>query len=366
TESCAEVLEEEAWFKGIADELPGVLPQYQKDAALGRFAAISGHGQSTATDCLLPLFEMDRRNVARPERLLTVLSGLHRGYRDSKAIFTPSRLRDYSACPFKWLISLMPDLQAQGGDIANFAEGSLSHLVISSLFGEIRDHDGRFMPENESQYLAMLDASLATRMRDILREYGPAVEPALKAAIPKIRHRLASLLDHEIEFEAAGWEIGRFEVPLSMDCVSIGALLEGRADRISQRQGEKGIVLALIDYKKNKAPQKREYYLDEYGRLKDLQLAAYAEILVSAGNQVETAVYWSIEGCRESVVFGPTGKNKDFDDFGRERQAVEKMLETAAHSVHAGRIMTISRSKDGCKECNWKPLCRAHFSLEAP
>ncbi|MCE5256044.1 MAG: hypothetical protein LLF89_04275, partial [Spirochaetaceae bacterium] len=40
TESCAEVLEEEAWFKGIADELPGVLPQYQKDAALGRFAAI--------------------------------------------------------------------------------------------------------------------------------------------------------------------------------------------------------------------------------------------------------------------------------------------------------------------------------------
>lgn len=360
----SETREENAWFRGDAGSIPGQMPLYLKDAALGNFAEDKSAG-APVLPLAPPLFRAAGRDESRPERLMGLLTALPRGFRDSKVIFTPAKLKAYSLCPFKWLVSLVPDLQARQTNIANLAEGALSHLAISRLFGEIKKSDGEFVAKNIPDYSAALDTILGRAMADILKEYGPSVAPALRAALPKIKHRLTELLGYESEFEAAGWDIGQFEVRLDMDCGAAGAILEGRADRIARRQTESGTVLALIDYKKNNAPRKNEFYLDEDGNLRDVQLAGYTEILASGGSRVETALYWSIEKCKALVVFGPSGKVKTYETFAPERQALQIMLETAAHSVHKAQFMEVRRSGEGCRECEWKALCRAHFALEA-
>ena len=356
--------EENAWFTGDAGEIPGRMPLYLKNAALGNFMEVDRDAGAPEARLPPPLFWTARRDQSRPERLMNLLTALPRGFRDSKAIFTPAKLKAYSLCPFKWLASLVPDMETRQANIASLAEGALSHLAISRLFDEIKKSDGEFIAKNIPNYVAALDVILRRALADILKEYGPSVAPALRAALPKIKHRLAELLDYESEFEAAGWDIGQFEIRLDMDCGAAGAILEGRADRIAQRTTENGIVLALIDYKKNNAPQKKDFYLDEDGNLKDLQLAGYTEILESGGRRVETALYWSIEKCKATTVFGPAGKVKTYEDFARERRALQIMLETAAQSVHKAQFMEVRRSREGCKECEWKTLCRAHYALE--
>jgi predicted RecB family nuclease len=144
-------------------------------------------------------------------------------------------------------------------------------------------------------------------------------------------------------------------------------VLEGRADRIAEKRAESGTALALVDFKKKNTPKRSEFYLDKDSKLKNLQLAAYTEILASQGAIVETAFYWSIEKSKPVYVFSlaPQPKTKNPDEFLQERKAVRTMLEDAAQSVRAGQFMEIRPSRDACNGCQWRALCRAHYALEA-
>lgn len=379
-----EDLEEAAWFSGKASLIPQALPWYIKNAALGLFDESESYliprlMQGTVpqeTHLVTPAAsDTSVEATATPSRLIELLAKLPRAFSQGKAIFNPDRLSFYADCPFKWLVSVLPGLVVQASNATELAEGSMTHNAIARLFSEVQARDGRFIPTRLSDYDAIIDKALEQALAQTIKNSGPALEIALRSSFSRIKNRLQSLLTFEVSFEEEGWSIGDFEVPLHLDDETAGAVLEGRADRIAQRHVGDGHTFALIDFKKKNTPKKADFYLDDEGKLEDLQLAAYTEILASQGEIVETAFYWSVESTKPVCVFSTTQKwltaretkryrTKKPEEFARERKAVRNMLEKAAQSIRNGEFMKICPSKHACDACQWKALCRVHFALE--
>jgi hypothetical protein len=199
----------------------------------------------------------------------------------------------------------------------------------------------------------------------VLRKNGPALRIALELVQPKLRARMAALLAAEAKFEQGGWDIGEFEVTLSTRWAPYGIRLEGRADRIARARIDAGEpLLALVDYKKNKTPTKKDFLVDDEGKLADCQLAAYSSMLDSQGKRMGAALYWSVETCKTLTVFGPGGERPDWDSFAPERGALEAALSEASAVLSEGRFLEARPASKICRDCGFRPICRAHFSSE--
>lgn len=363
-----EARETQAWLDGNADRLPSQLLKHQKEAALGSFRR---HDDSAS---LFPPPIFIGKGPARAAVMDNAesLSGLQSCTEGPLIKFTPARLKDYSLCPFRWLMFCVLDAEKSDSSYINLAEGTFSHSVIRGLLGDISRRDGSVKSENNEIYTAMLDDSIGKNLLPLLRKYGPSIEPAIVSAVPKIKSRMERLLEFEADFEEKGWDIGVFEVQLSRLYEDMGVILEGRADRICEKSSSRTAEgpassderFAIIDYKKKNTPQKREFLADKDGRLHDFQLAGYAEMLSGEGKEVELAMYWSIDECRAAIVFGSGGARKSREEFEPERKIFLDTLSSAALSIRSGKFMTILRSNEACAPCPWKPVCRAYFSAE--
>jgi RecB family exonuclease len=278
---------------------------------------------------------------------------------------SPSRLKSLQECPFKWFVACLPDLDS-GAGTANTAEGSLAHALIRMLLQRIHETDGGFIAARLDEYRGWIDETFDRALEQTLRQQGPALEPSLSAARLKIQDRVERLLDFEEAFAAEGWEIGDFEVALSMQLESLGVSFEGRADRIatlpSSDEAQKS--LAIIDYKKGATPKKSEFLLNAENLLRDFQLAGYAAMAESAGSQVEKALYWSIEAGKAVYVFGSGKQRPDRESFEGERQALRRALDSAADVIGTGKFLVATPGKLACQNCGAKALCRALYSSE--
>jgi RecB family exonuclease len=271
-------------------------------------------------------------------------------------------------CPFRWFVSCVPGIEAPFKDPLPAAEGSLTHDLIGAILGEIASGDGRIEAIKLDEYLSILDRFFTPRLEAVLRRNGPSLRIALELVKPRLRARMAALLAAEIQFEEQGWSIGEFEVPLSASYPAYGIRLEGRADRIALMEApgiEAGEApVALIDYKKNRTPAKKDFLVDEEGKLADCQLAAYASILDSQGRNMGAALYWSIETCKPLPVFGPGGERPDWESFAPERRALDAALAEASSILAEGRFLDLKPTAAACGDCGFKPICRAHYSSE--
>jgi RecB family exonuclease len=277
------------------------------------------------------------------------------------AKFNPRSLASLLQCPFKWFVARFKDSEPRGQDKAYLAEGSLTHALVAALLSRIKDMDGRVLKEKLDSYAAALESLVPRILATQLAEYGPALRPHLTSAMPRIRHRIGKVLEFEIEFQEAGWDIGRFEVPLVQEYPEFGILLRGRADRIAFKPNGN---LALIDYKRKTAPSKKEFLVDDEGRISDFQIAAYAAILAETLGNPELGMYWSIDLSKPLTVFGPGGGRESWEDFSQEREALAKALEAAGLAVDSERYLDRQVSKEACQDCPGRPLCRAHFHSE--
>ncbi len=374
-------LETLAWLQARAELLPSILPKAKREAALGIFVPESGGEDPTGDDGLLapgispplpPPF-LTAAGSPRPEKKAldaALLQKLPSCSADPLIKITPSKLKNFVLCPFKWLLSCVPDVDKGPSAVADLAEGSLTHALIRSLFTEIADGGGAVVPGRLEESMRLLDRLLPRCLDAIIRQTGPSVEIAMLSAYPKIRDRLARLLAFETGFQSEGWNIGEFERNLSKSYESLGLLIEGRADRVACRsasgslEGSEDTLYAIIDYKKKTAPKKKDFLVGEDGRLRDFQIAGYAEMLREEGKKVELAFYWSIENCEPSTVFGPGGARAGWNDFGLERRAFAAALSATARTIREGAFMAITPSIEGCASCPTRPICRAHFSSE--
>ncbi len=278
---------------------------------------------------------------------------------------SPARLKSLQECPFKWFASCLPDLDS-GAGTANTAEGSLVHALIRMLLQRIRETDGGFVAARLDEYRGWIDETFDRALEQTLRQQGPALEPSLSSARLKIQDRVERLLAFEEAFAADGWEIGDFEVALSMPLESRGIAFEGRADRIAANAFAPAAPrrLAIIDDKKGNTPKKSDFLVNPEGVLRDFQLAGYAAMAESAGDLVEEALYWSIEASKAVFVFGSGKQRPDRDSFEPERRVLSEALDSAASRIEAGNFLDATPGKLACQNCTAKALCRALYSSE--
>ncbi len=281
----------------------------------------------------------------------------------------PRGLQFLSLCPFRWLSSGIPDFDQAGGDQYLLAEGSLLHDMIRILL-EARSRGEKPSLESTSGEEA-IERAFAMALARVARKNGPSLTVHLESSYPRIHDRIARILAYEPDFVSEGWVENEFERRLSMDEPSLGIRLDGRADRISYRShpGQERAEIphmetALVDYKRRRCPTKKEFLADESGLLKDFQITAYTVMLESENVHMEKALYWSIDEDKAVIVFGPGGDKADRAAFEPEIQAFRKALAEASEKISAARFLEIKPSKDACRDCHAKAVCRAHFSSE--
>jgi len=362
-----DVVETYAWLGARAELVPAILPNANKEAALG----ILTQGEGKQRSIPLPFFTA--ANHPRPAGNAldsALLQKLPSCSADPLIKISPSRLNNFVLCPFKWLLSCIPGVDKGPAAVSDLAEGSLTHGLIRVLFTEIAKRDGAFVTEHIEEYVQWLDGFLESCLDSLLSQTGPSTEIAMLSAYPKIRDRIARLLVFETGFKAQGWNIGDFESSLSRIYEEFGLVIEGRADRISERPAtvddreQDGKLYAIIDYKKKTTPKKKNFLVGEDGKLHDFQIAGYAEMLEGEGKHVDLALYWSVDECKSSTVFGLGGARSGWEDFINERKAFAAAMESTARTLHEGKFMAITPSIEGCASCAIKPICRAHFSSE--
>lgn len=279
--------------------------------------------------------------------------------------FSPSSLGKIEECPFKWFMACIPLVESRMASTVPMAEGNLLHSLICSILTLIEEKDGFCHAGNIETYLRWLDEILPREMAGILRSAGPALQDALETGFPRLKSRIATLLQREAEFQADGWNAGTFEIPLSSVFEESGILLSGRADRIASRTRADGSEeFAIIDYKRDSTPKRGDFLVDDEGSLKDFQLASYSTMLEGQGRQVERAMYWSVEQGKLVVVFGPGGKIPARSEFEPQMAALKAALLRAACRIRDGRFLDITPSPAACRNCDARPMCRARFATE--
>jgi RecB family exonuclease len=363
-----DTLETMAWRNLAPGTLPARFPRPSEEAALGLLGGELGDkplgepgGGRFPPPVLTSAAQPRGGNRLDPSLLLALPSC------DASPLvkLSPSRLKSLQECPFKWFASCLPELDS-GAGTANTAEGSLAHALIRMLLQRIQETDGGFIAARLDEYRGWIDETFDRALEQTLRQQGPALEPSLSAARLKIQDRVERLLDFEEAFAAEGWEIGDFEVALSMPLESLGVSFEGRADRIATLPPSDGALknLAIIDYKKGNTPKKSEFLVNAESLLRDFQLAGYAAMAESAGALVEKALYWSIEAGKAVYVFGSGKHRPDRESFKGERQALQKALDSAAEIIGTGKFLDAMPGKLACQNCGAKALCRALYSSE--
>ncbi|HTX73019.1 MAG TPA: PD-(D/E)XK nuclease family protein [Rectinemataceae bacterium] len=343
--------EARAW--STAAGLPAALLPMQKEAALRAAPSLAAKGSDYGSSGTLA---SSRARVAVLAPRLTA-AGLLR--------LSATQLEEYLACPFGWLLARGLGLEEEPSGVGFFdarLAGEMAHAAIRALFQEIAA-SGPFVSAQRARYEALIPAVLNEALRRFEAEKGPFLVPMFSAYRPLLADRLRRLLAAESWME--GWEAGEFEASFERDYPELGALLQGRADRVAQRGDE----IAIIDYKKRKLPRKADLVIDPDpeggGGLAALQIAAYVTLAEAGGGRVERAAYWSIEDAKRLVVVGEDGL-RSREDYAAELLAFERSLAVVAKGLAAGdfRLGSGEACAAGGDTCGWAAICRCRYATE--
>ncbi len=297
-----------------------------------------------------------------PQAIAGALRGIQSFWRGEALRFSPSKLETFLQCPFKWLLCSTPGIDSLPSDPSLLAEGSLMHAVIRMMMENVRERDGRIRADHVEEYLSAFGGIFSRCLTATLRQSGAALRPGLEALRLRLRDRVKRLLEFEIELLNEGWEIGDFELTLAMAFDEGNIVLEGRADRVLQRSG--GNEVAVIDYKRKTIPARKDLALREDGSLREFQVASYALMLAETGKEPRLGLYWSIEGCKSAVAFGPGGGRSSWMDFEPERRELMRLVAASAERIRSGSCLNATPSVEACDNCALRSICRALYSSE--
>jgi len=336
-------------------------------------------------------------------------------------VFSPHSLKERAQCGFRWFSQKLRLEDSYARDDSALLIGNFLHEAYeraakraagarisgnldgradagegenTGMCGQTNADDGGGELGRAREFSEALDAALRSSAAKILSEAGPALRPTLAALTEKARHRLTALW----EFERAvfgEYPEREFERDVALAFETEGALLHGRIDCVFSRVDDSlgGVRRSgIIDYKKNriptlsemkpKAPEAREDYAEEESddseepslALREIQIPSYALILESMGEEVEGALYWSIEKAKPAGYIRPAGSDalpkpisaayRDAADTGPARSALRRMLADAASALARGDLLDRAADRASCADCAFAPLCRYWYFLE--
>jgi len=388
-ETCALRAEAAAW-KGEA-ELPGRL--------LARQAA----AWASSAEALLRRPSRYDGGEASAEALEALAPVIRRA--DGAVKLSATTLREYLACPFAWLLSRGLRLDDEPVGVGFFdarLAGDMAHRALQRLLGAMAGL-GEIEERHRDGYMKAAKAAVQEVLPEYAVDEGPFLVPMFKSYAPLLEDRLGRLV--EALLAEPGARAGDLELELKAPYPKIGAVLEGRLDRVAylppERSGaaEAGVdgpARAIIDYKKRHTPDKKDLLSsarpkakakgkrgkdddgDEEGEvpeavaapgaageLGDYQMASYLALCAANDIRVERASFWSIEEAYEQVVVGEKGY-VPASDCGPEIAALEAAMERVAKGLRAGDFRPAASETDAaaCEGCAWKGVCRERYATE--
>ncbi len=319
--------------------------------------------------------------------------------RDGLVALSHSLLAEYRACPCRWLAGRALRVRKEILDPGFFdalLAGEMAHKAIEWLFEGMRPF-GPIDGAHLSEYRRLAENAAAAVLPPFSREKGPFLEPMFEAWSPLLTNRLLRLVDALVE--DPGWDVGELETEQLHAFPEAGFVLDGRIDRLARR----GEELSIVDYKKGHLPKGDTLVVSEgsdeadekgsgeadrkdsgdrdggsldeggeaddadgeiaskAGELANTQVAAYVTLLEAAGMRVTRASFWSIEKARALVVIGEGGLRAP-GGYEAELSSFRALATQAAQGIRAGRFGWAPPSSPSCVNCDFKPVCRSHYS----
>ncbi len=152
---------------------------------------------------------------------------------------SPTQLRDYLECPFRYYLKYILRLEridSSAQELDQRLFGSLAHSVLQS-FSSHSSRDSTDETEIARALSGLLDKASAL-------QFGSPSRASVKIQVEQLRVRLSAFAHWQAEHRAAGWEILRAEHQFSSDSLLIPA--SGSTDPIELRG-----VIDRIDYNRN-------------------------------------------------------------------------------------------------------------------
>jgi len=289
-------------------------------------------------------------------------------------MFAPYHFELYLSCPFSYLLARplkVEELDFEVNASSPLVIGSLYHDVLKRFFEDLRNTGANFDASKIEAY--------AERLSELLDE-----EIAKSRGVPDFVHEANRLLYERVmrallEVDAsliAGHTATDVETWQRLHHEALDLLLVGRVDRVTRSPSGD---LTLVDYKRKRVPPKgaqsggsgsalgieglSETELDQLAaEISSFQIPFYLFMIESHGQQVETAVYYSLEEGEATAVFFSPGENSlGKPVMTRDRMAevlvlLERRLGDVAAKVRAGDYRCGT-----CETCHFRSICRSRF-----
>jgi ATP-dependent helicase/nuclease subunit B len=285
-------------------------------------------------------------------------------HRFAQRSYSPSALQQFSACPYRFLLSAIFQFRPQEAPVPleqmdPLTRGALFHAVQFELYNELSGRNR--LPITLERLPSTLD--LADRVLDTVAarfedDLSPAIPRVWSTEVEDLRTDLRGWIQQvamtrsewlPLHFEFAfGLAEGRRSDPSSVKEEAVildGVRLRGSIDLVERHQ-TRG-VLRVTDHKTGKTPQNRPQYVGGGAILQPLLYALAAEGLL--GQPVESG---SLFYCTQ---------RGDFSEFiiplnEESRSRLARVLKTVERFVSEG-FFPAAPQRGACKLCDYRPVC---------
>ncbi len=282
--------------------------------------------------------------------------------------FSASGLETYAACPFCFMGEYLwrqDEFNEKTEELAPVDEGNLLHDALAIFLG--RHLNKKLKADNED--LSILEKELGDAFEKACAKAGFSEENIMRNAE---KNRLLSMLKQWLHYEcqkdekrenfvpvAVEWDFGQNNGPsMCMETLSGNTIkLKGRIDRIDS-DGER---LFIIDYKRSKAPAKKDLVQGL-----DLQLPVYllaADALYTKNGKITGGGYLVLkDGKQQSVVELAEHNENDSDINSWQGFKVfsKELLSKYADAIRKGDFRAKPRKK--CDDfCPMRDICRVTY-----
>jgi CRISPR/Cas system-associated exonuclease Cas4 (RecB family) len=296
-----------------------------------------------------------------PDPATLAILGAHR-FRERG--YSPSALQQFSACPYRFLLSAIfqfrpQEVAAPLEQMDPLTRGALFHAVQFELYSEL---SGRgelpITPERLPRALDLADRVLDRLAARFADDLAPAIPRVWTTEVEELRTDLRGWIQQvaltrpdwlPLHFEFGfGLAEGRRGDPASVREEAVildGVRLRGSIDLVERHQ-TRG-ALRVTDHKTGKAPQNRPQYVGGGAILQPLLYALAAERLL--GQPVESG---SLFYCTQRGDFSEF--SIPLNDDSRNRLA--RVLKTVERFVSEG-FLPAAPERGACKLCDYRPVC---------
>ena len=312
-------------------------------------------------------------------RIQASLSGI-----DGQLHLSDTALEEYRDCAFKRIFGKHLKVQAIETGLSFIdarIAGSIYHDAFRLCFQPLAEKgrtivDGTEAGEGTRPGVAEAEAAIEEATRYEGARLGPFASLLLESSLPKMRLSFISamamaraVLDGQVPVlvEASG-----MLAPTEID----GVLLAGRPDLVcidpSGTTGEAdkagGPKATILDYKKNKLPQKKDLGPAADGSLCKLQIPLYARLVSQAGYQPVRAAYLSVEDDKNATRFVFSDREKaavEQEEIPALMAALDQQIKLGAQRIRSGTVhVPLPEDQEQlCPNCELRPVCRVRYTV---